>query len=336
MSRKCARWTVAGLLAGVLVAEAGDQVTLRLALRKGEVFKYRMTQKQEQAITPPGLQTMKTSASQIFELTHTVTDVDSAGTATVTIRYDRLKVDMDAGLMRIQYDSAAPGNEESMFSRMYGAMAGKEIQVKLTAKGECIEVSGFAAILEEMFGSGAPELAAVASMVKQSFSDEAMKDMFGTVYPGLPAGPVRPGHTWNTRAELKLPIIGTLVSDLTSEYTGIETVAGRDCAVIKQSGTMDMEGKMDLASVLGPEQAAALAALETNLKMNDGAVSGKLYVDRERGFQVKVENVTDMDMEINISMPASADPTGSGTAPQPRAMTQRMKMKSVTRMELVE
>jgi len=335
--RRSNRVFLAVLVPAAFVSTASAQsepLEITLNLKEGQVFRYRITHEQEQEAQLSGLQPIKTRMRITSDMTHTVAGVASDGTTTVNMKYDRLAVQMRAGVTRIDYDSAGQEPAENdVVAKMYGAIVGKQIQARFSREGRCIDVTGFGEIVPEMVKAW-PEAAGIADVLKETFSDEATRSMFAKLYPRLPEKPIKPGDIWADEAKASVPAIGAVTTKLSSQFVGIETVAGRRCARLNKTGQISTEGgAVDLSKVVGTG-AGPLGLVKTDLHMEDSRIAGHTCIDVETGYQVQTQTDFEMSMKLTLEMPVP-DPAGAGSTNTIR-MTQNIKSKASMTMELIE
>src|SRR5258708_40184450 len=98
-----------GLLAVLLLAGAAErasaQTTLRYKFKKGEKLNYVMDQKVTMSMSVMR-KDIDVEVGQTIDMTWNIKDVDSAGKAKVTQKFDRLRFNMSGGpIGKVEYDS---------------------------------------------------------------------------------------------------------------------------------------------------------------------------------------------------------------------------------------
>lgn len=106
-----------------------------------------------------------------------------------------VKVDIDAGIMAVNYDSEVEPKDEisKAMASQFGSIIGKTIVTQVDNKGKTIDVK-----LPEGLMQGIDE------------------ETFTSMTPSLPTTPVKPGDTWTTTNDIKNDMIGKM--ELISTY----------------------------------------------------------------------------------------------------------------------
>lgn len=228
------------------IAQDADKVELKWKFTKGESLRYEMTYSVDASVGGIDIK-----QEMLFAFTMGVQEIAENGVATIETRYDRVKLKM-SGVMEAEYDSDAPKKEEEkkegeegmpdiagMMGKMFGAMVGKSVTMKMNPRGEILEVKGFDKIMEEMTKALGDE--AQGEMLKQMMSEDQMKQMFQSGWAMLPDKPVAKGDTWDHKMETKMAGVGTIT--MKNKLTLKELRNGGKDAVIKVD--TKIEGKPD-------------------------------------------------------------------------------------------
>src|SRR5262249_17216850 len=138
----------------------------------------------------------------------------------LTQRLEGLKMVVDIGGNRIQFDSTRNGSASNALSDFYKALVGSEFRVTLDRRFTVRKVEGWEQLLEKQkaasgypapgeSGFTAPRWEPVCADVDRSF-------------PALPQEPVRPGDSWARKTNLDLGPLGTYQATHVYTYEGRE------------------------------------------------------------------------------------------------------------------
>lgn len=193
--------------------ESGLILTYRLA--EGKVVQYQNTDAMVQELNIMG-QLMKTETKTDMDFSATSKGKD-AENLVLGITVDRFRIDVDG----------PQGNR----SPDTGAITGKGFDMTLSPMGRELDLSGATALTYQ-----------TGPLTKGS-----VKPMFDTIFPDLPAQPVKIGDTWtsidDTASDNGNTKLHTVMENV-DVLEGFETVDGLECVKItrKMSGTVTGEG----------------------------------------------------------------------------------------------
>jgi hypothetical protein len=207
---------------------------LRWKWEKGREILYRNVQTQSMELGGAAIE-------QEMAVTYSMTAeaVDGEGAATLKVKYEAVAA-KGSGFVEYEYDSEkdkeAPANPQVA---TIAKLVGQSFQVKMTPKGKVTEVSGFDKIMEILVKDlqDGPQGEMVKAMMKQSFSDEAMKSNFQQMAPVLPAQAVGKGDTWKDEFTFKMPMLGAMKFGITSTLAEL----GEGTAKIGQDYAIDIK-----------------------------------------------------------------------------------------------
>jgi len=237
---------VFSLLATVASSQDPEKVHLAWKFMKGESLRYEMTYGMDMNIAD-----MEIKQEILSAFTMGVQEVNADGSATVEMRYDRVKIKM-SGVLEVEYDSDAPKKEggekkegeegmpdiAGMMSRAMGVMVGKSFTVRMSRKGEMSDIKGFDKIMEAM----AKEFGAEGGgeMLKGMYSEDQVRQMFQSGFGFVPNRAVAKGESWDNNAEFKLEQLGTM--SMKSKLTLRDIKREGKEAAIKMDTKIDVKG----------------------------------------------------------------------------------------------
>ena len=176
----------------------------------------------------------------------------------VTVKYDRVAMDMNMMGQEMKYDSAKKGDASADplgIGKSVGIFVGKEIKLVLDEKDEVLEVENLDALMKEM-----TEANPMASMFGQIFSKDAMKNMMrqSALY-GVPGKPVKAGDAWPFVFSLPMPPLGNVSMDGTYTMKGQADRGGAKCVELTLAGKLAIE-----SAPAGASADPGAASLQTN------------------------------------------------------------------------
>ena len=236
-----APFALAAALALMASAARGAE-TLKWAPKKDETLKYVLTQILDNKTSGQG-QELSNRAVLDLDLTWKVKEV-AADAINLAVTIDRARTKITAPGAVLNYDSQdkktaeAPANQ--IWAKAYDAVIGKPYAIRLSPRGEVLEVKlpdGAAAALADS------PLAAGAD-AGSFFSEAGVKNFLAQVLPLLPKDPVDKGATWDS--SLTLPS-GPITLVFKTKYTLAETPpAAKIDATLDTTATAAADAKFTL------------------------------------------------------------------------------------------
>jgi hypothetical protein len=219
----------AGLAVALLVVSAasasGDDVTLRWKFSPDKPYHYMLTQGMEMSMKLPN-NDLKTTMSQVSEMTWKVKSVKPDGSAAMSQVIDRMhiKVEGPAGKFEIDSnkkgDAAAPVGPLAGLGKMVEGLVGVPVDVTISARGEVLSVNVPDKMMEAMKTAG-PGGQAFAG----AFTEKGIKQLFEQSSVVLPEKAVAPGTTWVQKRSVETAGLGNM--DIDTTYTDKGEVPGK-------------------------------------------------------------------------------------------------------------
>jgi hypothetical protein len=296
--------TLGILVAGASLSAFRQEVTLRYRWNKGETLRYRMTQQSTSTITglPGGMGdiTIEQTTAQVYRVA--AKDVAADGTTTLDHVIESVKMEMDAPMGKMSFDStqpaAASGNPmDDMLKTMLTPLSGAQFTMTLTPTGAVQKVEGITRTVEKMFASlpQDPQIQGMLSGLKANLSDEGMKGMFSQGFAQLPQQALKPGDTWKASFTIPNPAIGAMTTAIVSTLQGVEGSGADQVAKIATKLTITQD-----------EGAKGQMPMGMSAKLGTATGEGEVMFDVAKGQARK--GVTRLTMPLTISGPA---PDGS-------------------------
>ena len=249
---------------------------LRFNFENGKGYDYEMNMSMDQSIQGAGPVKM----DMLFYYSLDVTG-EEGELKNVRARYDRFKMKMAVMGMNLDVDTDNPpkteeesaGNPLAMMDKMFGAIKGKEFNMKINREGKVLEVTGFKEMVGSMLDSMGLKDQDREEAMKQfedQFSDEKSKAQFERLLYIFPNKEVKIGDSWNR---------STSGSGMTynSKYT-VKEIEG-------DMVTLDEESEVES---------------DRGGKHIKGELTGTVVVDSRSGLIVKA----DQDLEMKNESPA--------------------------------
>lgn len=254
---------------------------MKFNLEKGKGYDYEMTTNIDQEVMG---QTISMDLSAYYSMN---VDDDNGNEKTISSTFDRMKVNMDMGPMKIDVDTDNPikptgdttneiNKAMSMLNKLFGSIKGKQFKMKVNAEGKVLEVTGFQEMAESIVNSMGEEMGEnEKQQMKQEFSkqfnDEGMKGQFERLWYIFPNKEVKLGESWEKNTNLS--------------QNGMAMIYKSNYKVTEIEGDMvTLEEKSTIKS--GKE--------EVDMK---GEVSGVIIVDSRSGLIVSANQ----DMTMTFS-----------------------------------
>jgi hypothetical protein len=236
-------------------------------------------------------QKMDQKMNMTFDMSTGVAKHEDGKQKRLTVKYDRMTMDMTMGPQKFAFDSAKPADDALGLGKMIGGIVGKEFKVLVNANDEVTDIENYDEVAGAL-GGGA------GSPLGQMFGKEQMTEMMKqAALHNSPGKPVKVGDSWPLNFTMKAPPVGTINLKGTYTLKGVGPHDGVSCLEIAMDGVIATDG-----TAAAPPQAAALGA-----KINGGKTTGTLWFDPALGM-VRGSDST-QSMEISMKNPTQPDAT---------------------------
>lgn len=290
------------ILAGSAIAPAlhGQATALRYRWTKGQSLRYRTVQESNIAmsgIPGAGDMTITTTMTEVHLIT--ASDVAADGTATLSVKFESMKLDVGTPMGNMSVDSAASGTPDPMLAdaqKMLQAVIGESVTMVMSPTGAIKSVDGMARLsakLKAAMPTGSP----VAQSLDAMMTDDSFKGTMGQSFANLPDKVVKPGETWQTTLTVPNPL-GAMTSANTFTAKGVESVDGKDVTRI------GVAQKVSVApgGSIGP----------MSVTVSDGTGDGDLLVDHRLGQVVRSTTRLTLPMTMSMTAPDGTSMSMSG------------------------
>jgi len=267
-----------------VVTRDAEGIDLRFNLQRGRTYSYVMDFDMDQAA-----EGKKMSNNMGWKFNMQVVD-EAQKIKTIRATYDRIDMKMDFGGQQMQFSSDLPEEQMNhplqMISKMFAAIKGKSIMLKVDDKGTIRSITGFDEISKAMANAvPLPEevKAKMMESFREQFNDDAAKQMFAQTFAIFPDKKVKLGDSWE-----KASIVGTpaMKQEATTTYTVSKINGNRVTLDTKsklrvQGGDNDASGTQVGQLIVDARTGLVLnGSFEQNLKGNGkivgrGKITGK-------------------------------------------------------------
>ena len=234
---------------------ASDKLELRLRLKKGEVYRLKLTVDQhvEQGAgqttggetrrprggadggsSAPPLKAQTVDQTLTVGYTMSVDDVDAGGAMTVTTTYDSVVLRQKGPAGVVEYDSANPPKQPAPAARAFAVLQGLSFKMTVAPAGTVNSVEGVDEMLAEVVRRlslpEGPERRNVQKVLSEQFGDAAMKQNMQDLFALYPPRPVAVGESWDHKVVVSrgFPVVIEGAYTLRGRTGGVAEIALKD------------------------------------------------------------------------------------------------------------
>ena len=269
---------------------AADTVEIKQRWVAGKEYVVSM-QSSQQSTIDLGFQKLEQTMTMTMDMSVAVRAHEDGKRKRLTMKYDRMAMEVTANGQKLGYDSAKPneGTDPLELGKALGPVIGNELKLLTNDKDEITEVENYDEYVKEFGALGAPAGMDLGKMFSRDGLRDAMKQGALQAYP---SGPVSAGDTWPFSNTIAMAGAGSVTVKGTYTFKGMVEHGGARCAEIQTDATIVME----LAVGGGDAAAAGLAAL--NMKLTQGTLKGPVWFDPQLGMTRDSDVVQEMTMSM--------------------------------------
>jgi hypothetical protein len=268
---------------------AGDTpLNLELNLEPGTSYKLTMEINQVSTMIIDSRKQV-TDQKIIMEYDYDIKERNADGNMRISARYSRIKINSNMGPQRIDYDSDNPPDYYEPSTIGFKAIIGSEVELKINADGEILEISGIDEIIDNILAeANLPETKYKARFeddIRNQFGYDATKDAFEQITGFFPEESVAVGDKWNNRESILkgFPMI------IDSEY---ELLSREDNAAVINVNSL----------ISSPDDTEPIQMGPISLKYDfKGSQSGKITVDEITGLPMIRELTQEFSGTVTMS-----------------------------------
>ena len=282
----------AALLFAVASPLSAQTVEIKPRWQVGKKFSQTMHMDQASTIAL-GDQKMEQKVGTTMDSTMAIRAHENGKHKRVTMKYDRVAMDMNMAGQEMKYDSAKaddPSKDPLGMGKALGIFVGKEIKFVLDEKDEVLDVENLEALLKELAAANP-----MASMIGQMFNKDAMKNMMrqSALY-GSPGKPVKAGDSWPFLFSVTMAQLGKISMDGTYTLKGQSDHGGVKCAELAIGGKLGIEA----APASEPTEPGGLNLQALGITASGGKLSGTLWFDPALGVCRDIQMTQEMNMKM--------------------------------------
>ena len=302
------------LVLGAIVSDvysADQKFDLKLKLKKGQKFGLKMVTDQKMSQTVMGQQ-QKMNQMTAMGMSFEVLDVDDNGNMSIKTTYLTIHARIEGPMGVMEYDSTKPQQPgaDNPMSAMYKAMLGQSFAMKLSPKGEILEIKGMDEMIATMIDKMTIDEAMkqqMKEMMKNFINEDKMKETSGTMVAALPPKPVGIGDSWTNKISVAIgfPMEIDTTNTLTDHKEGIITI---------QTNANIETGDDAKPTEMGP--------MKMTMKMK-GVQKGTIQIDQATGWIVRSKT------DANFTGEIKTEPNEQ----MPQPMTIPIAIENVTTVE---
>jgi hypothetical protein len=287
------------LIAGLTGVASAQSVTLRYKWTEGEEVKYRLTQQTTATVSglPNGLGNMKVDTTMALVVRSVVKEVAADGTVTLEQVYESIRMDINSPMaMAVDSANKDAAADTNPMNAALGAMLGESFVIVVSPRGVVQKVEGLDRLMEKVFKTipQNPASAAATQAMRNSLSDESMKQILSQGFAQFPDRAVKVGESWSGESTIANPLFGKATTTTTSTLTAVEGQVAKIA--------MKLDLKFD------PAQAAA-NPVGMAMKVADSNGEGELLFDVAKGQHQR--STTRVTTSFSMSVPG---PGGAATS----------------------
>lgn len=255
----------------------GREVDLRPRFRVGEDLRYVMVLENDGVTEMPPLESSKQNSRQRVEFRLRTVETDPEKGSTVELIYEAIRVTIDSGDTKIEYDSAKPAQSprsrvpapdpalpdpSAALAEALAPVVGTTLTLTVLPDGSITGVSGGSELSSALAGRFAGPIA----------DPQGVKDLFGPIFTSRSPKPTaKQGESWRHEDVIDLALLGRL--RLTTDHT-LKSVKG-------DTATIDFQGRMELDS--------EAAAMPRGIRLSDTVYKGAYLWDSASGSLESME-----------------------------------------------
>lgn len=277
--RSC-RLLIAFLVFAAIVVgvHAQDKTTLKWKFEPKKTFYQKMTTDTKQNMKVMGSDVVQ-NQSQTFYFSWTVDKVEPDGSAQILQRIEGVKMSIDIGGSKIEYDSTRDTNTANPLSDFFKALVGSEFKLTVDKDLKVSKIDGRAEFIKKLVGAN-PQM---EPLLNQILSEQAMKEMAEPTFAAIPTKEITKGDTWSKETTLDMGPIGSYQNTFQYTYEG-------------KDGTLD-KIKVETTLKYTPPKDSGSSPLPFKIKgadLKSTNAAGAILFDNTKG---RVEK-SDMKLEL--------------------------------------
>ena len=247
-------------------------------------FVYRTANTTETNVSVMGMD-QKVMIEQSTDQEYNIVNRNADGSMDIKLTTLSMKMEQINPMMTMKFDSENPeANEPAEMVKGFENMVGKEYDMKMSAKGEVLDITTKGGVFDGAF-DGIPNSEAMEEQMEGQFGIDAIKSGMAQVTGFFPDNPVNVGDTWtkNTTITTGMKMLAETTYTLTERKAGVATI------------TFSSQLKTD------PDSAPLeMMGMEMTYDLK-GTQKGTILVDEKTGWTKKTDGTQEMKGTMNMS-----------------------------------
>jgi hypothetical protein len=227
---------------------------------------------------------------QIFYFSWTPKDQDKDGNWVVTQKIEGVKLDIDIGGQKVQFDSTKTDTGTGPLYDFFKALVGSEFTLTIGKDMKVTKIDGRDEFLKKLSSTNQQ----MEPLLKQILSDESLKQMADPTFSVVPGKPVKKGDTWEKKSTLNMGPIGSFETTYNYTYEGPDE---KD----KKLHKIKFDTKLKYTPP-GPNAGGGLPFKIISADLQGKESSGNLVFDNDKGRVVSSTASTKLAGKLSIEI----------------------------------
>ena len=269
---------------------------LEYKFEKGEKFKYRFSSitNNEQAISTDTTLVTKLQQTISYIIDMNVNEIDENGVADIVIKIKSIKIDADVNGQKyyVKTDVAPDSSQKLQYAEHY-AITESPFIVRVDKKGNLIEFSRIDRIVNKFLdlrGITDSVTADEKGMLRNSFTQSAIKPLAQQVFRVLPTEPVAKDTSWSIPQQPITLMVYQVQYENIYKVSGFEKL-GDDRIAVLNAGVK--------SKITGDDKATESGVTYTFTKPKTIA-DGKIYFNVDKGLIQKSKTTTNINFSFSM------------------------------------
>jgi hypothetical protein len=289
------RWFLALLVMGLAMpAFAEDKATLKWKFEPNKPFYQEMVTSTKQTMKVLNSDVTQ-NQTQTFYFSWTPIKQDNDGNWTIKQKIEGVKMSIDIGGSKIEYDSTKAENAANPLGDFFKQLVGSEFTLTLDKDLKVSKIEGRDAFIKKLI----PANPQMEPLLNQILSEQALKDMADPTFAAVPNKEVKSGDSWTKDSKLDMGPIGKYENTYKYTYEGKNKDGADDAA--KKLDKIKVETTLKYV----PPDSATANPLPFKIKSANLASSnagGTILFDADKGRIVSSDMKLTLKGELQIEI----------------------------------
>lgn len=209
-----------------------------------------------------------------------IADVDKDGNVTIKAKYDYIVSEVTGLGKAVKIDTRDESCKNTDEGKMCSEIIKNEFTVKINKAGKVLSINGVNDMIDKIinsYGLTSTQKESFASLIKQNYGDEAIKESFNRMTDIYPKEEIKTGLTWKTEQKDSQGIPRTIstswkIKDITDGFVTAETDSNVTCNT--DNNSLDIMGMKMKANLKGNSKGTVKISMDNGL-MQSGEFNEK-------------------------------------------------------------